>query len=661
MNKHPSMDQQLLERLFSVIENNLQNEQFGASELSKESGLSKSQLNRRLNSIIGKSTSQLIREYRLKKAMELLQNNVASVAEVSYMVGFGSPTYFNTCFHDYYGYPPGEVKIRKSIEEKRKPLISKKAVLIFVGALILMVLAYYSYRIITTASNTQENKSLIQDKSIAVLPVRNDSPDPENKHFCDGMMVEILDHLQRIEDLDVRSRTSVEKYRNTTKDIPTIGREINAAYVLESSGRKDGDRFRFAVRLIEARTDRQIWSETFEEKYSDLFVAQASIAGKIVETLGATLVPAGRASEVIKTNNMEAYDYVVQARYEYENYRNNEDREHLTTADDLVNKAIAIDPDYVDAYVEKTMIHRWLHDYDSILIDADKILEIDPHSPHGYVAKGRYYSLIGQTDLALEYLSKGLELSPNNDLTHSALAWTYLNQKNDPVKALQHFKKHLSLHGGNNPQAYRNLAFVYSRIGDYENAEKSFRKCIGSGSACVEFNFYSRFLYQQGALQEGIHFIDSMCNTQACENVCNRWRILWNVFDRNFEKARLYLDRWEPDQSWTIAQVRIGYVYLKSGNEDKAQKIFNEILNHEREYYQKAKVHAILGHMDEAFEFLRTWANEGNFTFEMKHDPMFDNIRDTQEFTDILNQVESKMAAIRAQIRQMEKRGELDI
>ena len=122
MNKISSTDQSFLDSLYKTIEDNLLNEQFGVEELAREIGISRSQLHRQLNALTGQSTSQLIREYRLNKARELLENERATAAEVAYQVGFGSPSYFNTCFHEYFGYPPGEVKIRKSIEKKRKPL-----------------------------------------------------------------------------------------------------------------------------------------------------------------------------------------------------------------------------------------------------------------------------------------------------------------------------------------------------------------------------------------------------------------------------------------------------------------------------------------------------------------------------------------------------------
>jgi AraC-like DNA-binding protein len=103
-----SKDQQFLDRLTEIVNANLSNEQFTVSEFAREAGLSHPSLHRKLKKISNQSVSQFIRELRLKKAMELLQSQAGTVAEIAYEVGFGSSTYFSKCFHEFYGYPPGE-------------------------------------------------------------------------------------------------------------------------------------------------------------------------------------------------------------------------------------------------------------------------------------------------------------------------------------------------------------------------------------------------------------------------------------------------------------------------------------------------------------------------------------------------------------------------
>jgi len=103
-------EQKYINKLTEIVEENLSNSRFGVAELAKEMGVSHSGLHKKLKTITKKSISQFIRETRLKRAKELLQLQAGTVAEVAYGVGFGSTTYFSKCFHDYYGYPPGEVR-----------------------------------------------------------------------------------------------------------------------------------------------------------------------------------------------------------------------------------------------------------------------------------------------------------------------------------------------------------------------------------------------------------------------------------------------------------------------------------------------------------------------------------------------------------------------
>jgi AraC-like DNA-binding protein len=131
--KEFSMNEVFLQRLTEEIFVHLNNEQFGAEELAKEVGISRSQIHRKLQKINGKSITQFIREIRLEEALRLLQKEVGTASEISYQVGFGSPTYFNKCFHEYFGYPPGEVKrkkeaspeIKKSSERNNQVLAEK--------------------------------------------------------------------------------------------------------------------------------------------------------------------------------------------------------------------------------------------------------------------------------------------------------------------------------------------------------------------------------------------------------------------------------------------------------------------------------------------------------------------------------------------------------
>ena len=149
------MDRHLLQRLQELLDRRLGDERFGVKDLAREIGLSKSQLLRKLRALKGKSTSQFIREYRLERAMDLLRQRKGTASEIGYLVGFSSPTYFSSCFHEYFGYPPGEVKYRNTGHEidKGRPAgvrpsayaKKRKLLLSFLGLVLLVVVTFVIY------------------------------------------------------------------------------------------------------------------------------------------------------------------------------------------------------------------------------------------------------------------------------------------------------------------------------------------------------------------------------------------------------------------------------------------------------------------------------------------------------------------------------------
>jgi uncharacterized protein (TIGR02145 family) len=165
-------DQIFIRKLSEIILTNLGNENFGANELVHESGMSQYTLNQRLSSITGKTINQFIRETRLHKALEMLQNEEVTASEVAYKVGFSSPTYFNTCFSDFFGFPPGTIKKAgsgntqeiNSVQVKAKQIqkrgIRKTFIIISSGILSVVVIAYLFFNVFikNSTSDTPTSK-----------------------------------------------------------------------------------------------------------------------------------------------------------------------------------------------------------------------------------------------------------------------------------------------------------------------------------------------------------------------------------------------------------------------------------------------------------------------------------------------------------------------
>ena len=187
----------------------------------------------------------------------------------------------------------------------------------------------------------------VADKSIAVLPFADFSPDGEQGWFADGLTDEILNALARTSDLRVASRTSSFQYRNTEGDLPRIANELGVAHILEGSVRRAGDKLRVTAQLIRAADDTHLWSETFDGTTEDSIAIQEQIALKIAQAMETAMDPEElRRMLSAGTSSVEAWELYVRAdAASYGNIR------PMTEMVDLLERAVAIDPSFVDAHL----------------------------------------------------------------------------------------------------------------------------------------------------------------------------------------------------------------------------------------------------------------------------------------------------------------------
>src|SRR5690606_31826806 len=249
-------------RCTAVVSAEMADEQFGVSELADRMHMSRSNLLRRIKQRTNRSASQFIRDVRLGRAMELLESGGNTVSEVAFQVGFGGTSYFIKCFREHYGYPPGEVGKRKASGEATLPPPVRKpggGTWLRAAAALTMVIAVGLG--IYIARNPAPSAPM--EKSIAVLPFKNDSNDSTNRYLINGLMEATLNNLQQIRDLRVVSRTSAEKYRNTSKTIPEVADELRVNYVVEGSGQKVGNRILLNIQLIDAQRDSHLWARQY--------------------------------------------------------------------------------------------------------------------------------------------------------------------------------------------------------------------------------------------------------------------------------------------------------------------------------------------------------------------------------------------------------------
>jgi TolB-like protein/Flp pilus assembly protein TadD len=259
------------------------------------------------------------------------------------------------------------------------------------------------------------------EKSIAVLPFENFSDKPENAYFADGIQDDILTNLSKIGDLKVISRTSVTPYRGKQKNVRQIGKELGVSAILEGSVRREGNRVRVNVQLINTANDRHIWAEDYDRDLTDVFAIQTDLAKKIAHELQAQLSATEQEQMTRRpTENGEAYLAFVEG---HNLQASLEDRNKQEQARQLYERAIQLDPKFVLAIANLSILHSWMfrnfeptaRERDLAEQYADRALALAPDSPEAHLAKGytlyygaqNYEAALGQFELA----KKGL---PNN-------------------------------------------------------------------------------------------------------------------------------------------------------------------------------------------------------------------------------------------------------
>ncbi len=366
----------LVDKLTKEIESNLNNDQFGVDSLAQAVGMSRSSLHRKLHKKLGVSTSQFIREYRLKRALQILSQEDVTASEASYRVGFSSATYFSTCFHKFYGYPPGEVKsrINKEVKEDIDTSISvigsahsadpekssiKKTLLWAIVLVVLVSTAFYFYQ---TTSIENEAALAIEKatnyKSIAVLPFKNWTGNPDLEYVSDGMTDAVISRLTKIGAIDkVTPFTSTSQYKETEKTIKEIATELGVANLLQGNLQISGDQIKVNLQLIDGNSNEHIWSEEFtrEWKSDEIFKLQTAVVEGIAENMNAIIAKDELADiKKIPTTSKEAYSYYLQA--EFQKIKTNA-LAH-SNALELYERAIAIDSNFAEPYLG--MAHTWI-------------------------------------------------------------------------------------------------------------------------------------------------------------------------------------------------------------------------------------------------------------------------------------------------------------
>jgi serine/threonine protein kinase/Tfp pilus assembly protein PilF len=381
------------------------------------------------------------------------------------------------------GIRPKEVKQKK----RSKPVMLLLAIL---SILIFIVVGFFFNPF--TDSEQSETDKTGWENSIAVLPFEDISPAKDQEYFCDGMTEQIISNLSRLPQLKVTGRKSVMKFKDSDILISEIGKELDVAYVLESSIRKSGSRIRLTAQLISTKDNFHVWSKDFDRDYSvEVFDLQDELSQAIATSLLAALSPKEKIE--IKTNrpsNVEAWEcYMMGWNFHNNKYftaRRNID--YFYKSEEMFLKSIELDSSFALSYAGLADLYHTYYGYDAqteeekkkylelVEKNISKAYKLNNSSSYVNRVMGSLTREKGDLVSAFKFYKKAVELDENNSNSNYSLGWFFL-YRGMYYQALKYLNRAVEI-DPLYPQSYNIRGRIYEWLGKFEKAELNFKRAL---------------------------------------------------------------------------------------------------------------------------------------------------------------------------------------
>ena len=454
-------------------------------------------------------------------------------------------------------------------------------------------------------------------RSLAVLPLENLSGDPAQNYFADGMTDELITDLAQISTLRVISRTSAMVYKDAHKSLPQIARELNVDAVVEGSVLRSGDQVRITAQLIEARTDKHLWSQSYEGDLRETLTVQNSVARAIADQIRINLTPREQAAlRSVDVVNPAAYESYLKGRF----FWNKRTADGLRTALAYFDQAIEEDPNYARSYSGLADTYALLGDWQYAAMPAKeafpkakaaaiKALELDSslgeaHNSLAFVLDGFDWDL----DAAGKEFQRAIELNPGYATAHHWYAW------------------HLSL------------------LGRYDEAITEMRKAENLDPLSLIINADLAELlvlahsYDE-SIQQSRKTIEMDPNFALAHNQLAQAYLQEHRYDEavaELQKA-VQLSVGSPTSIANLARA-----YVLSGNRSEAEKLLSDLKKRSNPEYSNAAeiamIYASLGDRDQAMNWLEKGFEE-RFNPGVLLRPGFDPLRSDSRFQSLVHRV----------------------
>jgi len=454
-----------------------------------------------------------------------------------------------------------------------------------------------------------EAATVIPHKSIAVLPLLNESGDPKDEYFSDGLSEELIAALAQISGLKVIGRSSSFRFKDRTEEPKTIGKKLGVSSLLEGTVRKQGDRVRIVAELINAADGIEVWTRTFDRELKDIFAVQQEIARAVAESLRVTLLGSEEKATQMATDSVEAHNAYLQGHF-YSVRRNTED---YRKAIDYFDQAIQLDPNYALAYAERSEVWTVIGD------------------------------LTGQRSTAFPNArsdaEKAVAIAPSLAEAHAALGWVRAFVEWKFAEGLSELQRAKELSPAN-PTANDLLARVIVYTGRMEEAERQARQAVELDplSAAAQFTL-GRVLFYSGKLDEAYAAGRKLAELQPSASSSHRWQVLVAV-QRGDGETALREAQLEPDD--TIRPFELALAQYIRGDRKAADAALAELIANSRDglAYQVAQVYAVRGEKDKAFEWLQiAFDHHDGGMPSLLVDPLLRGLRDDPRYKNLVAKV----------------------
>ena len=427
------------------------------------------------------------------------------------------------------------------------------------------------------------------EKSIAVLPFANRSPNPDDAFFADGVHDDLLTHLSKIADMHVISRTSVMGFKGSDRKIPDIGRELGVATVMEGAVQRAGNRVRINVQLIDVKTDNHLWAEIYDRDLTadNIFDIQSEITKAIAGALNSVLSTSDEA-ELAKrpTNNLAAYDAFVTGKLQSTLYVTGS--APLLESIRYFNEAIAHDPEFGEAYAARAYsqiaVHWYTAEEGDWLAAADQSLrraeKLAPDAVETHMARG-YYHYWGRLDYiaADAEFDLALETSPNYPLAIAgkAFAARRAGRFDEAITLLEMGSRldplNVDMHGS--------LIESFGKLGRFNEAEAALARAMRLTTDMILDAINSAQMWEiRGDVSAP--GIGNVGPKNRSSEVFHVFRAYYATLTRKPENIRLSLDDWpeqyrSPVNAPEIYNIARAESLLTLGDTEAAGKLFREI------------------------------------------------------------------------------------